>query len=204
MRANREKSELLNDLSLTTMEPVEVLERLSNCLTPSSSLFKQAVDEFSFRSAPSRAQKVDDLERESVVQCAKKEVELQQLLQKLERMKSDGVDINGRLARQQEKLNGLNRNMDKLTHLLEVSGYHEEAHPTVVVDPTLNDEIPVVASLPLDDAKYKELWKRNVELQETVLAMKEQLKEVQARQMVAFRARGRQEVLRRAGRTSYA
>jgi hypothetical protein len=203
-RANREKSELLSDLSIAAMDAVDLLDRLSNCLTPYASLFKQAVDEFSFGAPPSRAQKVDDLERESAVQCAKKEVEIQQLLQRIERMKADGVDIRGRLVKQQQRLDSLNNHMEKLSHLLEITGYTPEENPAPAADEAPSDRLQMPASLPLDEAKYKELWRRNVELQENVSAMQEQLKEVQARQVVAYHKRGHEAFIRQGGRARFA
>jgi hypothetical protein len=88
VRANKQKGELYAAVAAavaaTNFDAVTVLHHISSCATPFARLLRCVVEEFRFTSSPLHSQEVEDVERDSAVDCARREVELQRLMQRLE------------------------------------------------------------------------------------------------------------------------
>jgi predicted RNase H-like nuclease (RuvC/YqgF family) len=193
MKSYKQKRELLKQLEVRNMGPIELLEKLSEVCTPYAHLIKLAAEEFGFSTGPSRSQKVEDLERESAVNSAKKEVEIQQTIQKLAKIKGEGQELKSKLTRYQKRLSALNKDIERLTHLSNVNGLtSREPGPVVQRNVELDDEgLEPVKAIPLDEAKYKLLWTEHTQLLKQLGELKEELLQRQVQQMVVFRDRAR-------------
>jgi hypothetical protein len=193
MKSFQERRELLKELEIRNMNPVILLGRLAESCTPYAHLIKMAAEEFRFSTGPARSQKVDDLERESAVDSAKKEVEIQQLAQKLARIRTEGAEIRNNLARRQKKLDNLNKDIERLNHLAHLSGVTaQDLAPPPTRNMEFDDEgLEPPKGIPLDDAKYKLLWTEHTQLVRELGDLKEELLRQQVQQMIVFRERAR-------------
>lgn len=192
IKAQQQKKELLAELEASNLGPIQILSKLANCSTPYASLISLAAEEFEFTTGPARSQQVDDLERESTVDSAKKEVEIQQLTQKLSRKRSDATEKKRMLAKHQKALEQLNKDIDRLNQLVAFNGIHdkeEEQKPEPVVRKT--DDLQDMGPIPLDDDKYKGLWREHTKLLDELEVLKAKLVETQERQMDAFKERAK-------------
>jgi hypothetical protein len=93
VRANKQKGKLYTAVAATNFDAVTVLHHISSCATPFAGLLRCVVEEFRFTSLPLHSQEVEDIKRDSAVDCGRREVELQRLMQRVERMKADGAGL---------------------------------------------------------------------------------------------------------------
>lgn len=189
MKAHQQRKEIFDDLALSNISAMDLLRRLSECTTPFSRLLKRVIEELEFTSGVSRSQKVDDLERDAAVESAKKEVEVQQVAQRLSRIKQDGVETRKILARHQRRLENMNKDIKRLEHLSGLSVCDEEEQKQKVFT---QDGVRTEAVIPLDDDKYKALWLDHTELLDQITEQKRVLETTQERQRIAMRDRVRE------------
>jgi hypothetical protein len=189
--AHRQRQEVYRALSERNLDSLGLLTRLSECATPFAKLFAQAADELSFTSKPRRSQRVEDLERDAAVESAKKEVEIQQLAQRLERARGEGAALGGVLAKHTKTLDELNQDVDRMSYLMRANGIVADEVPPPP-DVELDDGLEIPHVIPLDEAQYRVLWAANMKLQEDVENLRLRLVEVQGRQEIALRERARE------------
>lgn len=195
--AVQQMKEILKKLEFSNPTPLELLRTLSNCSTPYSSLLKLASEELEYATKPARSQKLDELERESAVNSAKKEVEIQQAHDRLTRTKNEGNDLEVMMNRFQKRLDGVNTDINRLNDLLTLHGVSIEKDPNagkpkeVLIENELMQETPPPV---LDEELYKQLWAEHIELLNEIDDLQVKLKEIQEQQTVAFREVARKRI----------
>jgi hypothetical protein len=189
--ARAQQEEVYRLLSESNLGPLDLLTRLSGCATPFAQLLTQAADELSFTTNRTRSHHVEDLERNAAVDSAKKEVEIQQLAQRLERARAEGAATGAVLAKHTRTLEKLNHDFQRISDLMHANGIDADKDPPPR-DVELDDGIDIPHAIPLDEAQYRVLWAANLKLQEDVENLRLQLAEVQGRQEIAMRERARE------------
>jgi hypothetical protein len=188
--AQQQKREVYRALSEQNLDAIGVLALLSKSASPFARLFSLAVDELSCTAPPLRCHQVEDLERDSAVQAAKLEVEIQQLAQRLERTRADRARFRDVLDGHEKRLRQMNMDVERISYLMAANGIAADQKPPPV-EVELDDGIVLPPMIPLDEAKYRGLWAENMKLQEEVEELRNQLSDVQARQMGAMKERAR-------------
>ena len=198
IQAHKQKKEILDWLSNENPSPGEMLQRLSTCSTPYAKLFREASEELSYAHPTTRSQKIDDLERESALTSAKTEVEIQQQSERLIKAKNEQSNLKDKIKKLSTKLDKINKDVGLLQNLIVYEGVDKEPEekkkPVQLVEAELEKKVP-----PLDENEYKVLWQTRQDLLKEIDQLKENLKEVQAKQMTEIRNYALRKVNRMSG-----
>lgn len=199
LKANEQKKKLLEILETDNLNAADILLKISEYTTPYSKLLKLAYEELQYTAVTGHSAEIDELERNSAVDSAKKEIEIQQLTDKLIKLKNECTDLKKSLKKSQNRLETLNNDIVTLNKLAEI---HSIEFNNVVVKSARSENIEVNEEIDeneeelikkekdhpihLDDELYKNLWKENTDLLDKIDELQKQLVKTQEKQAVAF------------------
>ncbi|OHT14587.1 hypothetical protein TRFO_14992 [Tritrichomonas foetus] len=187
VKANEQKEKLLKELELENINATEILLRVSQCFTPYANLLKLAYEELQYATAPTHSAQFEELERTAALTSARQEVDVQQAEDRVARLKTEGNELKKNLRRHQNRLNSINKDIDRLNQLTQLHGIEnsdEVQSKQHVIDD--DDGISAAEKIPLDDNLYKELWAEHSSLNNQIEELEKVLKETQERQADAF------------------
>ena len=190
-RALSQKKDIFKELEDGNMDPIPLLEKLSHCSTEYAKLIGLAAEELGYYHTPVRSKDLEDLERESAVNSAKNEVEIQQQKEKLIKLKADNSDLKEKVRKKQRYLEQVNSDIERLQRLYEV---HVPTDETEKKDSKSEQEaedfqkaLSANQAPKLNDELYRKLWVEHTELLEQIESYKTKLKETQENQLVAMK-----------------
>lgn len=200
MKAHKQKAEMLTFLTHTNLSPQDVLIRLSTYATPYADLIQIAAEELGYAVQNIRSQGIDDITRKSVVESAKKEVELQNLTEKMVRMKSEMEDLKQNIQKRQLFLDKLNSDIARMQLLLQshnidanavVQEENKKRKKMMEENELLAEKLVESKPLPFNEKVYQELWSEHNDLEESLGELNTKFKEIQERQRGAIRERAK-------------
>lgn len=198
----RQRREILEWLSTENPTPVELLSRLAKCTTQYSKLITETVEELGFTHAPTRSQKIDDLERESALNSAKMEVEIQQQQEKLQKAKNDKAVLLEKIKKANTKLDKINKDVGLLQSLFIYQGLETtqdtNKQQVILSDETLEKPKPI-----LDENLYRELWSSRQELLEQIEELQKKLTKTQLKQVEEMQALCKRKIKAQLARAGY-
>lgn len=203
IKAMKQKKELLEILETDNLSAADILLKISTYTTPYSKLLKLAYEELQYAPTTSHSTQIDELERNSAVTSAKKEIEVQQLTDKSIKLKNEFSELKKNLKKSQNQLQTLNDDIVALNKLAEIhsieinnevlksarseiSESDDEVNENI--DETENEFIKNDKNqkIPLDDDLYKKLWNENTNLLDEIDQLQKKLLKTQEKQAIAF------------------
>lgn len=199
-QAQKQRKEILDWLSTDNPPAVDLLSKVSKCATPYSKLLTESVEELSFIHAPTRSQKIDDLERESALNSAKMEVEIQQQQEKLTKVKNEKQQLLDKIKKANARLDKVNKDVSLLQSLFVYQGIDNSSESNkqqvILSEETLEKPKPV-----LDQELYRDLWKTRQELLDQIEELQKNLTKTQQMQVEEMQAVCRRRVKAQLART---
>ncbi|OHT05484.1 hypothetical protein TRFO_26751 [Tritrichomonas foetus] len=185
-KAAKVKREIYQWLSEENPPAIDVLKRVAECPTMYSKLILMACEEMSYSLGPVRSEGIDELERNSTLNNAKLEVEIQQQQEKLLRVKREAKDISEKLQKSKQTLNTLNCDIDRLQKLSTLHGVDDEKKGKNIQENREFVEL-VPTEIKLNDEVYRELWNDQQTLTEVIQLLQDKLSAKQKEQVVEMR-----------------
>ena len=192
-QALKQRREIFEWLDCENPKPMELLTRIGKCATPYAKLIQMACEELEFSHSPTRSQKIDELERESVVGSAKKEVLIAQQQSKFDRAKAVNTELLSAVEKVDRRLSKVNSKTEQLQHLVTLHGVDVPPTPKTAQD-EIDKEVEAIESSrtgrvgqPLNDEILKQLWKEQTELEDQIQILEKKLTECQNKQLIALK-----------------
>lgn len=187
-KAHRQKKEILEWLSGENPTAIELLKRVSECATPYTKLLIMTCEELQHVLGPVRSEKLDDLERDSSLNCAKLEVDIQQQREKIVKIKSEATELAKELRNEKKTLETLNFEIERLQKL---HSFQESDEQESQEQPEKKSELrewdESCEEIKLDEEKYRELWMEQQQILDVLQLLEDSLKEKQEEQMKEMR-----------------
>lgn len=183
----KKKKEILEWLADENPPAIEVLKKVTESPTPYSKLISMAIEELSYSLGPLRSEGLEELERNSSLDSAKVEVEIQQQQEKLIRVKNEGNIIREKLKIANKELSSLNTEIDQLQKLSAIhdvenkKGNSKKRKDEVFVTETPSEEPK------FDDDVYKKLWMEQQQLHDVIQMLQDNLVTKQNEQVTEMR-----------------
>jgi hypothetical protein len=187
-RLQGERSEILKWLTEVNPRPLDLLRRLSQTSTPYVRLLTLVCDEMEHCLGPVRSEKLDELERDSSLTCARLEVEAQRQHERVVRLRVEKQGLQDELRRRQRDLEQLGSTIDALQELAHTHGIDKEKQEPRRTDNWGAYKDLSKQSAALDDTMYRELWKQQQELLDEITVLERELAARQAAQLVEMKA----------------
>ncbi|OHT17444.1 hypothetical protein TRFO_12411 [Tritrichomonas foetus] len=185
--AKGEKQELLELLSHTNLEPIDLLKRLSKCHTRFSSLLEKAAEELQYMNNYQYSSQLEEIEKDASVKAAKIEFDIEQAKAKLILLKSQGDEMRRKLKNSNKRLENINGDIEKLHMLYDLHGIDSsQEQKKVKLFDDQNDDAHK-KTIPLNNDIYNQLWKERQDLMDTIEDMKLVLHKKQDIQMIELR-----------------
>ena len=193
-QANREKKEILEWIKTNNPNGISILNKCSQSKNSFSKLIALIVEELSLLSAPTRSQQIDDLERESALNSAKLEVEIQQLNEKLLKFKNEKNDINERIKKNKNRLNKLNSDVQLLQNLFEFHKISEKNNINEKKNINLKENNLEKSNPIFNENEYKRLWGERQDLLDQIENIQNELHLVQEQQIFELQEHAKKKV----------
>lgn len=185
-KAIKMKKEILEWLADENPPAIEVLKRVAECPTPYAKLISMASEELNYSLGPLRSEGLEELERNSSLNSAKVEVEIQQQQEKLIRAKNERSDINEKLKILNKELSTLNSDIERIQRLSTVHDIDNKKDETK--RHRGEDFIPEIAEEPkFNDEVYKSLWLEQQQLHDVIQMLQNNLVSKQKEQVAEMR-----------------
>ena len=185
-KMSQKKKEMLKWLSEENPPALDILKKVADCPTPYSKLILKACEELSYSLGPVRSEGVDELERNSAIQSAKVDVEIQQQQEKLLKTIHENKSLESQISDEKENLESLNTQIDNLQRLSTLIGGEREVKeiPKPKTTDTEAHEIELFNDGPeLDNSEYRQLWNEQMTLEGLIQILQTGLKAKQLEQV---------------------
>jgi len=186
-QSSGEKQEIFTWLSEGNPKPVDLLHRVSLTSTPYAKLIKLTCDELAHSLGHVRSERLDELDRESSLSCARVEVEIQRQRERIVRLRHDKQEIQEELNKYEADLRELGFAIDRLHQLAQVHGLAGDKQDRK------SEELPAYVDLSrkqaaFDQDMYRALWQEQQELLDQLQALESHLAATQKQQVVEMKA----------------
>lgn len=186
-KAIKMKKEILEWLADENPPPIEVLKRVAECPTPYAKLISMASEELSYSLGPLRSEGLEELERNSSLNSAKVEVEIQQQQEKIIRSKNERNEIREKLKIVNKELSTLNSDIERLQRLSTLHDVdNKENNLKRRIDSTFITESSSEEPK-FDDEVYKNLWLEQQQLLDVIQMLQNNLVSKQKEQVIEMR-----------------
>lgn len=183
VRAHKQMKDIIGWISLENPSPIDILNRLSESLSPYNKLFAMAVEELSYVTKRKRSAELEKLERDTTFDTARREAEIQLIQEKIMKNKMVNHELNEKVKKCSNKLQRINSDLESIQRLREkYNVVLEEEQSKKEVVQVKRDE-PKKEQTLFDEREYKKLCVERQSLFNEIDQLKEKLNTIHELQM---------------------
>lgn len=186
-KAIKMKKEILKWLADENPPAIEVLKRVAECPTQYAKLISMASEELSYSLGPLRSEGLEELERNSSLNSAKVEVEIQQQQEKLIRAKNERNYIKEKLKIANKELNLLNSDIERIQRLSTVHDVENKKDESKRRKGEADITEQSTEEPKFNDEAYKSLWLEQQQLLDVIQMLQNNLIAKQKEQVIEMK-----------------